>query len=63
MKVKLEVNGKEIQLNRFASSIISSTILGLIRPLKGMEDPKNIRIEITIDSFLPKTGRDFYKSL
>ena len=50
MKVKLEVNGKEIQLNRFASSIISSTILGLIQPLKGTENPKNIRIEISLNS-------------
>ena len=44
--VRIVVDGKEIQLGRFAREIISNTITGLISSLKGAENPKEIRIDL-----------------
>ncbi|MFQ6087685.1 MAG: hypothetical protein ACE5K0_02130 [Candidatus Methanofastidiosia archaeon] len=35
---RLEVNGKELKLNRFAEEVIESAIRGLLSPLRGYED-------------------------
>ncbi len=45
-KVKLNVDGKDIELNSFVDKIFKSTILGLIKPLKGVKNPKKVTIKI-----------------
>ena len=45
-KVVLIVNDKPIPLNTFASSIIHSTVLGMIASLKDVPDPQKIELII-----------------
>lgn len=45
-RISLEVDGKEIPLGRFAKDIVAGTIGGMVSSLKGVEEGKNIRIEI-----------------
>ncbi|MBU6998720.1 MAG: hypothetical protein HXS41_13470 [Theionarchaea archaeon] len=37
-KVTVKINGKDIELNAFADSVIASTIKGLLSPLRGYEE-------------------------
>ena len=46
-KVELTVNGKKIGLNPFAMNIIGSGILGMMRSLKGIDEPEEVNIKIT----------------
>ncbi len=47
MGAKLVVDGKEIPLNNFVTSIISSTVVGALTTLHGVgEDWKKIEIKI-----------------
>lgn len=45
-EVTLRVDDKEIPLGKFAKEIIAGTIAGMISSLKGVEEGRNIRIEI-----------------
>ncbi|MCQ2961069.1 MAG: hypothetical protein MJ235_01825 [archaeon] len=51
-KVKLVINGNDIELNKFTDDIIKETILGLLKAIKtseyGVDEVKNV--EITIDN-------------
>ena len=47
MSIKLRVDGKNIGLKGFVRDIISSSVVGMVKTLKGCNDPG--RIEITID--------------
>lgn len=42
----LYINGKKIVLNEFVKETLVSTITGLLKPLKGYNDPTNIHIKI-----------------
>ena len=44
--IAIELNGKKLQTNVFASLIIKSTILGMLAPLKGVSDVKKVSIYI-----------------
>ncbi|HAR64381.1 MAG: hypothetical protein DKM50_12390 [Candidatus Margulisiibacteriota bacterium] len=46
MEVEIEVNNKQIGLNPFIQEIVASTILGLLKPLKGTEGHKEIVIKL-----------------
>ncbi len=48
MAVKLKVNGKNIPLNSFVQSIFKEVILGMVRSLKGVDNPKEIDITIKL---------------
>lgn len=37
-KVAVRINGKELELNAFAESVVTSTIKGLLSPLRGYEE-------------------------
>ncbi len=37
--ITLKVNAKDIELDKFTKSFITSTVLGMLSPLRGMEDP------------------------
>ena len=49
-KVKLVINGNDIELNKFTDDIIKETILGLLKAIKtseyGVNEVKNVEISI-----------------
>jgi hypothetical protein len=46
--LKLLVDGEEIELNEFASKILTGTIIGAVTSLRGIKkDWKRIEIEVT----------------
>ena len=49
-KVKLVINGNDIELNKFTDDIIKETILGLLKAIKtseyGVDEVKNVDISI-----------------
>lgn len=48
MDVKLLVDGEEIDLNEFATKILSGTVAGAVTSLKGIKkDWKKIEIKLT----------------
>jgi molybdopterin-guanine dinucleotide biosynthesis protein B len=51
-KVKLAINGNDIELNKFTDDIIRETILGLLKAIKtseyGVDEVK--KVEIAIDN-------------
>ncbi len=51
-KVKLAINGNDIELNKFTDDIIKETILGLLKAIKtseyGVDEVK--KVEIAIDT-------------
>ena len=48
MDVKLLVDGEEIDLNEFATKILSGTVVGAVTSLKGIKkDWKKIEIKLT----------------
>ncbi|RLE64449.1 MAG: molybdopterin-guanine dinucleotide biosynthesis protein B [Thermoprotei archaeon] len=47
-EVKLIVNGSEVKLNSFTSSIFRNVIFGLISSLKGIDTPYEIKVEIKL---------------
>ena len=50
----LTVNGKKIELNRFVESFISQTVIGMVKPLKGVNDIKTIDLNISTNSEKPQ---------
>jgi molybdopterin-guanine dinucleotide biosynthesis protein B len=42
----LKVNGKEVPLTQFPAEIITQTILGMLKALKGVEEIKDVEISI-----------------
>ena len=46
-KVELTVNEKKIGMNAFVKSVMCNVILGIIKTLKKVEDPKEIVIKIS----------------
>jgi hypothetical protein len=48
MGIKLLVDGEEIELNEFASKILSGMIVGAVTPLRGIKkDWKEIGIKVS----------------
>ncbi len=46
-EIKIIVNGEEIPLTEFPAEIITQTILGMLKALKGVEENiKDVKIEI-----------------
>ena len=49
-KVKLVINGNDIELNKFSDDIIKETILGLLKAIKtseyGVDEVRNVEISI-----------------
>lgn len=45
--VKISVNGKEIDINPFVTSVIGNTIIGMVSSLRLDDEPKEIEIKIT----------------
>jgi len=45
-RVELKVNGEEIELNPFTKGIICSCVTGLLKPLRGVDEIKDIALVI-----------------
>ena len=45
-KVKLKVDGKEIELNPFVQGFIAQTVKGMVSSLRGVDDAETISLEI-----------------
>jgi hypothetical protein len=43
-EISIKVNGKEIPLTEFPTEIIKSTICGMLKSLKGVDEIKNVEI-------------------
>jgi len=43
----LKVNGEEVELNSFAQNIISQTVIGMVKSLRGVGDVETISLEIS----------------
>ncbi len=46
-EVKIVVNGKEIELNRFAALIIGNTVRGMVSSLNLEDEPKEIEVKVS----------------
>jgi len=46
--VQVKVNGKFIPLKGFVQDFISSTILGMLKSLRGTDNPKEVEIKIKL---------------
>jgi hypothetical protein len=45
--VKVVINGKEIEINPFVTSIFGNIIIGMLSSLKLDDEPKEIEIKLT----------------
>jgi molybdopterin-guanine dinucleotide biosynthesis protein B len=45
--VTLEADGRDVPLRGFAATVTASTLRGLTRPLRGLDEPAHLRIEVT----------------
>ncbi len=45
-KVRLEVNGEPIELNSFAQNIISQTVIGMVRSLRGVGAVEKVSLSV-----------------
>lgn len=48
LDVLLKVNGKKIPLNIFVKNLIVNVILGIVKSLKGVKNPKNFELKIKL---------------
>jgi len=46
-KIRLQIGGKDIKMVPFVQNILTNTVLGVVKELKGYEDGKEIRIDIS----------------
>ena len=44
---RLEVNGEQVELNAFVEEFISQTLLGMVKPLRGLGDIETITLKIS----------------
>ena len=49
LKVKLEVNGRNIPIKSIVQDMIGGGILGMVRPLRGVEGLKRVIVEIELE--------------
>lgn len=45
--VELRVNGEEVELNSFAQNIISHTVIGMVKSLRGVGEVETVSLAIT----------------
>lgn len=47
IRVELQVNGREIELNGFVQDFIGGAILGMVGPLRGVDDVRTATLSIS----------------
>lgn len=45
-QVTLKVNDQDIPLNAFTASMFAETVLGMLKPLRGVSDVQKVNLEI-----------------
>jgi hypothetical protein len=46
--MQLEVNGKEVRIKDFVQEVMAASIVGMVKTLKGIEEPEAIGLTIRI---------------
>ncbi len=46
-RVELKVNSKEIELNNFVENLISQTVIGMVKSLRGVGSVKTISLKVS----------------
>ena len=47
MNVELKVNGEEVALNDFVQEFVAQTLIGMVKPLRGVGEVKTIDLSIS----------------
>lgn len=45
--VKLKINGKSVKLNGFVQNFIAETLLGMVKPLRGVGSVRTLSLNIS----------------
>ena len=45
--VELMINGNHVELNCFVQNFIAETLMGMVKPLRGVKDAETIELKIT----------------
>ena len=45
-QAELQVNGEQIELNSFVENFISQTVVGMVKPLRGISDVETITLKV-----------------
>ena len=48
LRVKLEVDGRNVPIKRIIQDMIGGGVLGMVEPLRGVEKPKRVVVEIDL---------------
>lgn len=48
LAVILKVNGRDVAIKQIVQDMIGGGIAGMVAPLKGVDQPKKIEIEVTL---------------
>ena len=43
----LTINGEKVELNSFVENFISQTVMGMVKPLRGVSDIETIELKIS----------------
>ena len=46
MRVRLEIDGKVVPIKKIIQDMIGGAVIGLVKPLKGVDTPERIIIEV-----------------
>ncbi len=46
-RVELRINDEKIELNSFVEGIISQTIIGMVKPLRGVGEVETLNIKVS----------------
>lgn len=49
LKVRLEIDGEKVPLKRIIQDVLGGAVVGIVRPLKGVDVPKKIMVEIDLE--------------
>jgi hypothetical protein len=47
VRVELKVDGNQIELNTFVQNFITETVIGMVKPLRGIGDIETISLDIS----------------
>jgi len=46
-RVELSINDKEVELNNFVEDLISQTIIGMVKPLRGVGKVETLNLKVS----------------
>jgi hypothetical protein len=45
--VELKINGESVELNTFVQNFISQTLIGMVKPLRGVDEVETIEVKVS----------------